>query len=86
MIKVSYSSKFRKAFRRLPARTQVAVADKEKLFKQDQFYPSLKTHPLKGELKGLFSFSVNYQYRVLFRFKDSQSVVFINIGTHSIYK
>jgi mRNA-degrading endonuclease YafQ of YafQ-DinJ toxin-antitoxin module len=85
MVKVLYSPKFKKAFRKVPVKIQVLVANKEQIFKKDPFYPTFKTHPLKGQLKGLFSFSINYQYRVLFRFREDKSVIFMNIGTHSIY-
>jgi len=85
MVKVYYSPKFKKAFRKIPTKIQVLVADKEQVFKKDPFHPSLKTHALKGRLKGLFSFSIDYQYRVLFKFREDKSVIFMNIGTHSIY-
>ena len=85
-MKVLYSPYFQKSFKKLPPRIQKLTAAKEKIFKDDCFHPSLKTHPLKGRLKGYFSFSVNYQYHILFKFKDKQTAIFINIGTHSIYK
>lgn len=49
------------------------------------FAPSLKTHKLKGELADYYAFSVDYHYRILFSIEPTGEVVFINIGTHSIY-
>jgi addiction module RelE/StbE family toxin len=38
------------------------------IFSQNPFDPKLRTHKLTGKLKGLWSFSVSYNYRVIFRF------------------
>jgi len=46
----------------------------------------LNTHALSGELEGRWSFSVNYHYRIIFRFYDEKTVIFLMIGTHEIYK
>jgi len=36
----------------------------------DMSLPGLRLHPLKGDLKGLFSLSVSGNWRVVFRFED----------------
>ena len=83
---ISYSPYFVKNFRRLSASIQKTAIKREKLFKKNMFSPSLKTHKLKGELAGYYAFSVNYHYRILFAIESNNDVVFINIGTHSIYQ
>ncbi len=83
---IVYSPYFVKNFRKLPALIQKAAIAKEKLFKKNMFSPSLKTHKLKGELADYYAFSVNYHYRILFAIESNNKVVFINIGTHSIYR
>jgi len=35
---------------------------------EDLNFPSFRLHPLKGELKGFWSLSVNGNWRVIFRF------------------
>ena len=47
----------------------------------DPFTPSLKTHPLKGKLKGRYACSLTYDLRVVFKLKND-SVVLIDIGSH----
>lgn len=45
----------------------------------------LKTHKLKGHLGGRFSFSVNYAYRIVFRYDSKNAVVLLSVGTHAVY-
>ena len=66
-------------------RLKLKTKERMKLFCRDPFHPSLKTHPLKGKLKGYWSFRINRNYRVLFEFIDKEMVGFIDIGTHQIY-
>ena len=51
-------------------------------FSQNPFDPKLRTHKLTGKLKGLWSFSVSYDYRVIFRFINDRDVLLIDIGNH----
>ncbi|WP_413154801.1 type II toxin-antitoxin system RelE/ParE family toxin [Bartonella sp. cb54] len=37
----------------------------------DLNYPSFRLHPLKGDLKGYWSITVSGNWRVIFRFKDT---------------
>lgn len=83
---IYYSSQFKKNFKKVPKRIQKEAAKKEKLFRQDPFHPSLKTHSLKGKFKNYYSFSITYSYRILFELKSKETVGFVNIGTHSIYR
>jgi mRNA-degrading endonuclease YafQ of YafQ-DinJ toxin-antitoxin module len=42
----------------------------------------LKTHKLSGKLKELWSFSVDYDERILFYFIEDEKAVFVDIGSH----
>lgn len=55
------------------------------LFQKNIYSPRLKTHKLEGELKNYWSFSVDYHLRILFKFVASNTVLFLDIGTHEIY-
>ena len=83
---VRVTSDFTKSFKKLPRNIQKRAENKDKKFRENPFTPSLKTHHLKGELQGLYSYSVNYHHRVLFKFLDPTTVVYYDIGTHEIYK
>ena len=84
--KILVSPFFEKNFERLPERVQRLAEKKEMLFREDAFHPLLKTHQLSGELKGTWAYSVNREYRVHFYFLNNNSVVYVDIGTHEIYK
>lgn len=84
-IEVSFSSTFKKAFKRISKNklTEQRFWDKTELFISDPFHPQLKTHRLSGKLKDLWSFSVEYDLRVIFYFENKARVIFIDIGTHN---
>lgn len=64
------------------------IEEKENIFKENPFNPVLKTHKLQGKYRNYLSFSVDNQYRIMFKFLNIErtKVVFINIGNHKIYK
>ena len=58
------------------------IIERLKLFADNQFDPTLKTHKLHGKLKNYWAFSVDYDYRILFRYNEDSSISLINIGDH----
>lgn len=77
---------FEEDFLILPKRIQIKAQRKIKLFEEDCFHRSLDTHKLKGMLKHFWSFSIDNDYRVIFRFLPRQEVIYYRIGLHKIYK
>lgn len=85
-----YDESFRRALRkRTKNRPELRdkVADVLSLLESDPFTPSLKTHKLQGELKGLWACSVEYDCRIVFRFEvleeeTEEAIVLIDIGSH----
>ena len=84
--KISTTPHFEHSFVKLPRSIQELAVIKDNRFRLNAFDPRLKTHALKGKLKGLWSYSVNRDYRVLFEFLSSTEVIYHDIGTHDIYK
>ncbi len=85
MIKLSYSPVFQKNYKRLfkhNSSRQILFQQKISLFLQDQFHPQLHTHKLSGNLKEFYSFSIEYDLRVLFYFASENEIVLDNIGSH----
>lgn len=82
-MKVLYSPKFLRSFRKLSKDIQDAFRKKEKLFRKDPFDPQLQTHKLKGREE--WSFLITYSIRVLFLW-EKDAVTLVNIGDHSIYR
>jgi len=82
---VFYSSSFKKSVKRyLSQRNKIEKS--MLLFMSNPFDASLKTHKLTGKLSPYWSFSIDHHLRVLFEFIDEETVGFIDLGTHEIYK
>jgi len=85
-MKISYSSKFEREYRKLPLSIKRTAEKQEDIFRADPFDMRLKTHKLKGRLKDFWSFSIDSRYRIIFEFISKQEVWFHSVGTHAIYK
>lgn len=77
---------FERKFEKLPKNLQKIAARKLILFEENSFHPGLNTHKLKGELSTFWSFYVNDNFRVMFRFLKNNEVIYYDIDTHDIYK
>lgn len=85
MIKIAFSSSFKRAYkRRITGNKEREENFRAKLesFRSNPFEPGLKTHKLSGKLKDYWSFTVEYDLRVIFYFAAGEEVVFVDIGTH----
>ncbi len=83
---ISTTPHFERSFVKLSRSIQDLAAVKDMWFRLNTFDVRLRTHSLKGKLKGLWSYSVNRNYRILFEFLSSTEVLYHDIGTHDIYK
>jgi mRNA-degrading endonuclease YafQ of YafQ-DinJ toxin-antitoxin module len=84
-VEVSFSSAFKRAFKnRIKGNTDLEEKFWQKLeqFTIEPYDPSLKTHKLSGKLKEFWSFSVDYDERILFYFTEDGKAVFVDIGSH----
>ncbi len=78
---VSFKRSLRSFFRKHPELRET-FENKAKLFAENPFHPSLKTHNLGGTLDGMRSFSITHDYRVIFEFMPDGSALFSHVGTH----
>ena len=83
---IRLTSKFRKAYKKMPKMVKVKAGDREKIFRTNPFDARLDTHKLHGKYKEYWAFTVLGQYRIMLAFSGKEFVDFINIGTHDIYK
>ena len=86
-MEVAFSEAFKRSFRkRIKGRSNLESIywSKLTLFIADPFDSTLKTHKLSGNLNGLWSFTIEYDCRVVFFFtnKKPKKAIFIDIGTH----
>lgn len=85
MTEIVPTSRFRKAFKRKVRgnkNLEVRFRDRVAIFQTNPFDSRLKTHRLAGQLQGLWSFSVDYDVRVVFSFAEPNRALFVDLGTH----
>ncbi len=85
---VHFKPSFLRALKKLHPELKEESIEKIELFKDTKNHEQLKVHKLKGMFKKHYSFSVNYQYRILFQYldKSKSEAVLLTIGDHEIYK
>lgn len=85
VVSIHYNDSFAKQFYKLPKNIQIKAIKAEKVFRTNPFHPSLRLHKLKEKLDGLWSISLDYKYRIIFKSLKNGVVLFISIGLHAIY-
>jgi mRNA interferase YafQ len=89
-MQVVWSSGFTRSFKKITKRNsqlKEQITEVLILLAEDPFTPSLKSHKLTGNLEGLWSCSVAYDYRIVFEFSEEGDVLemfvlLLNVGTH----
>ena len=85
MTEIVFSSAFKRALKK---RVEGRKALEEKFWRRVEIFtgnpydPRLRTHKLSGELKEYWSFTIEYDVRVIFQFVPKNHVIFEDIGTH----
>lgn len=86
-MKIDYTNKFERKYAELPKQIKIRAEKQEKLFKDNPFHPSLHTEKLSPKFKDVWSFRIDKNYRIIFRFVENDTVLFLNIGSHDyIYR
>lgn len=86
MITVSYKPNFIRQFKKLSAKTKANVYTAISLFQNEKNHAKLKAHKLHGHLAHLYSFSVQFDMRIVFYYQSKKEVVFVDIGSHAVYR
>ena len=83
-MRIEYSRKFIKKYKKAPAKIKEAFKIKLKVFLNNKHDRSLNYHLLSGKLKGVSSINLSGNFRVLFIENNKEkSIYFVAIGTHS---
>jgi mRNA-degrading endonuclease YafQ of YafQ-DinJ toxin-antitoxin module len=85
MLRLIFSPRFTRNFKRLSNELQEEAFEKIALFKNIENHAALKVHKLHGQLKGSYSFSVNYKTRIVFDYISKTDVALLSIGDHEVY-
>ena len=86
MIEIEYAPAFLNQLKKLSAALQKEAQGKIALFKHRENHRQLKVHKLKGTMAGKSSFSVNYSYRIVFKWLPDGGAGLLAIGDHDIYQ
>ena len=83
---IHFTTHFLKSFEKIPSFVQKLATKKDGWFRSNPFDPRLRSHKLKGALAGLWAYSINRSYRILFRFLDGDEVIYYDVGTNEVYQ
>ncbi|MBI3626440.1 type II toxin-antitoxin system YoeB family toxin [Candidatus Uhrbacteria bacterium] len=82
MISVILTEEFISRYQDLPVSIQKKAERREKLFRGNPFNRILHTEKLHPKAREVWSFRIDNNYRILFRFKDATTVYFLTVGPH----
>lgn len=83
---IKVSPLFEKHYKKLPKEIKKKAKEKEKIFRNNTSDPRLRIHKLHGKEKEVWAFWIDYRYRIKFVFLNEEEVLFLDIGSHEIYK
>lgn len=86
MFTVQFKPSFVRKYKKLPPDLQEDVKKSIELLKNNPTHPFLKSHRLKGRLENRWSCSINYKYRIIFRYESETNILLLTVGDHDIYK
>lgn len=82
---IFYGRRFVAQFKLLSQSVKNIAIKKEEYFRANPLHPSLRLHPLKGKLAGLWSISITLNFRIIFERMPNGDIIFISIGKHDLY-
>lgn len=85
-VEIIYSERFKKQHAPLSDEIKKKAMKAVQLFTENVLHPSLRLHKLSGKLEGLWSISLDKNYRILLRPMKGNVYLFIAIGPHAIYE
>ena len=83
-MKIEYSPKFVRQYRKLPIEIKLLAEKKEKIFRENPFDPRLRTHKLTGDLDTCWAFWLKFKCRITFEFLGGGLIYFHSVGPHDI--
>ncbi|MDP2668691.1 MAG: hypothetical protein Q8P07_02550 [bacterium] len=87
MLEIFVTPTFTRSYNKLSAEVRRKADLKTSIFKQNPFHPSLRTKKLEPNHQEIWSFWIDKDHRIKFRFVDSKQVHLLYIGNRKdIYK
>ena len=86
-MKIGYHRKFQKSFKKLPPNLKQKTIETIEIFLQNPNDRRIKNHKLKGKLKKFRAICVAFDLRIVFEEGTNYvDVLFLDIGSHTVYK
>lgn len=86
MLEIGYKPSFIKQMNHLPIELTDEVLEKIDLFKDKNNHHILRIHKLHGKLSNFYNFSINFRFRIIFKYISKKEVVLLAIGDHDVYR
>lgn len=77
---IIYTYEFKRLYQDLPLKIQKKAEQKEKFLRTNPFHPSLNTEKINPKSKEGWSFRIDLNYRIIFRFADNKKIIFLAAG------
>ncbi len=84
--KILYDPDFVKDLKKIDPAYDARIQKSLELFQINPLHPSLRLHPLKGKLRGLWSLSITTHIRIIINPLENGVFVFLSIGKHDVYR
>jgi addiction module RelE/StbE family toxin len=83
-MRIEYSHKFIKEFKKCPVKIRSAFFKRQELFINEQYSSILNNHLLSGKYKNHRSINITGDWRAIFEeIAGGRIIYFVTIGTHS---
>lgn len=82
-MRIAKGKQFEKQYKKLSQKIQKQFIERLKLFLEDKNHPLLHVHSLAGKYKGLYSFNVSADIRVIYDDSYDGMIILVYIGSHS---
>ena len=77
-----YTEEFEQRYAELHLLIQKKAERRTNLFKNNPFTPTLQTEKLHPKNQAVWSFRIDEDYRIIFRFIDTRTVTLLTVGPH----
>ena len=81
-MRIAKGKQFEKQYKKLSPKIQKHFSERLRLFVDNKNHPLLRVHSLVGKYKGLYSFNVTADIRVIYDDAYEDLIILIYIGSH----
>ncbi|MDP1689461.1 MAG: type II toxin-antitoxin system mRNA interferase toxin, RelE/StbE family [bacterium] len=86
-MRIEFHRTFKRRHKKIPLKIRSQFEERLRIFERDSWSPLLNNHELTGDRDGEWSINVTGDWRAIYMWRDEETIVFIDIDTHSeLYK